>query len=106
MSRGGVGRGEKRSKTRGDGWGMNVSTAVGYKANDKVKEQDETQEICNMRNKQRGKAVDADERDNLTRTKQKRMMNRLFQMRMSEWLLHSVRPKKNKTQPETTKKDV
>ena len=41
---------------------MDVSTAVGYKANDKVKEQDEAQEICNMRNKQRDKAVDADER--------------------------------------------
>jgi len=48
---------------------MDVSTAVGYKANDKVKEQDETQEFCNMRNKQQGKALDADERDNLTRTK-------------------------------------
>ena len=60
-----MGGGKKGGKTRG----MDVSTAVGYKANDKVKVQDETQEICNMRNKQQGKAVDADGRDNLTRTK-------------------------------------
>ena len=48
-----------------------------------------------MSNKQRCKAVNADERYNLTG---KIKVNRLFQMRMSEWLLHSVHLKnKNAT---------
>ena len=57
--------GAKKDKNWGDVWG-DVSVVVGYKANDKLKKQDEAQEICNMMNKQRCKAVDADERDNLT----------------------------------------
>jgi hypothetical protein len=39
--------------------GREGSTAVRYKASDKLKKQDGTQEICNMRNKQQCKTMNA-----------------------------------------------